>query len=72
MSGEPRFPHRLNRDGTFDSICRVCFATVASVVDEAELAHHEAAHVCSRPDLDKYHSLPRPDHHPEVAGVITQ
>jgi hypothetical protein len=38
MSRESRFPHRLNRDGTFDSICRRCFATVASARDEIELA----------------------------------
>ena len=55
MSRESRFPHRLNPDRTIDSICRVCFATVASVVDEGELARHEAVHVCIRPiDLDKY------------------
>lgn len=54
MSRESNFPHRLNRDGTIDSICRVCFVTVASVRDEAELAHHEAVHVCIRPiDLVK-------------------
>lgn len=54
MSRESRFPHRLNRDATVDSTCKICFATVASVTNEAELANHEAAHVCNRPDLDKF------------------
>jgi len=40
------FPHRHNANGTYDSICTVCFATVATVRHEWELAHHESAHVC--------------------------
>jgi len=42
----PSFPHRHNPDGTHDSICTVCFATVATVQKEWELASHESAHVC--------------------------
>ena len=40
------FPHRHNANGTHDSICTVCFATVATVQYECELARLESAHVC--------------------------
>jgi hypothetical protein len=40
------FPHRHNRNGSWDSIYVVCFATVATAVVEAELSAEEAAHVC--------------------------
>jgi len=46
MNGTSSFAHRINANGTHDSICRGCFATVASVRDEAELAQHEGDHVC--------------------------
>lgn len=46
-TAKPDFPHRLNKDGTHDSICRVCLATVASVGNEDDLAHYEAMHVCN-------------------------
>jgi hypothetical protein len=42
----PHFPHRQKDDGSFDSICTVCFVMVASVIDESELALHEEAHIC--------------------------
>jgi hypothetical protein len=45
--GRPRFPHRQNEDGSCDSICPLCFATIASVRDETELVAHERAHVCN-------------------------
>jgi hypothetical protein len=43
---KPRFPHRHNANGTHDSICVVCLATVATVQYECELARLESAHVC--------------------------
>jgi hypothetical protein len=43
----PRYAHRPNNDGSYDSICTACFATVASVSDEAELMRHEQSHVCN-------------------------
>jgi hypothetical protein len=42
----PVFPHRHNSDGSVDSICGVCFATLASEKEEANLEEAEAAHVC--------------------------
>jgi hypothetical protein len=43
----PRYAHRPNKDGSYDSICAACFATVATVRDECELAQHERTHVCN-------------------------
>jgi len=42
----PNFPHRHNTDGSYDSICTVCYATVASVRKECELAVAESIHRC--------------------------
>jgi len=40
------FPHRMNKNGVIDSICRRCFATIGSSTWEADLERIEAAHVC--------------------------
>jgi hypothetical protein len=40
------FPHRQNRDGTFDSICPACFLTVSNRQNEIELAGDEIKHNC--------------------------
>ena len=40
------FPHRLNRDGSFDSICLKCFATIANTITETELKARENIHTC--------------------------
>ena len=45
------FPHRFNSDGTIDSICSRCFATVATEGKESDLKEAEDAHVCSDADL---------------------
>jgi hypothetical protein len=47
------FPHRLNRDGSFDSICLKCFLTIANTVIETELKarknmHTDPALLCER------------------------
>jgi hypothetical protein len=41
------FPHRRNKDGSFDSICLNCFATVASHMTEEELKEFDKKHVCA-------------------------
>jgi hypothetical protein len=47
MAGKPvRYPHRHNIDGTHDSICIKCFATVSTKQHEAHLAEEEKRHVC--------------------------
>ncbi len=40
------YPHRRNRDGSFDSICLTCFMTVATAKTESELADADAKHIC--------------------------
>jgi hypothetical protein len=41
-----RFPHRRNRDGTFDAICPRCYRTVATLENEDALTETEHNHVC--------------------------
>jgi hypothetical protein len=41
------YPHRRNKDGTFDSICLKCFLTVAHTETEAELLAYDRVHVCN-------------------------
>ncbi len=60
-----RFPHRHNKDGSHDSICISCYATVASVRNEAELAQYEQDHVCNMAFLNySFQSCPAPNDHP--------
>lgn len=40
------FAHRANRDGTVNSICRECRATVATSMWEADLDGAEKLHRC--------------------------
>jgi hypothetical protein len=40
------FPHRMNKDGTIDSICPQCFVTIGCSTWEADLDRMEAAHIC--------------------------
>jgi hypothetical protein len=43
----PFFPHRLNPDGTYDSICLKCFATIARCLTSEELNAYDVAHSCN-------------------------
>jgi hypothetical protein len=43
----PSFPHRLNADGTYHSICTLCRVIVTAAKSEAELARHEQSHECN-------------------------
>jgi len=45
-AGNDAYAHRHNRDGSIDSICKTCFATVAQVQDEVILTRHERTHCC--------------------------
>jgi hypothetical protein len=40
------FPHRLNRDGSYDSICLACLTTVANSREVANLDIADQNHVC--------------------------
>jgi hypothetical protein len=43
------FPHRQNKDGSYDTVCPKCFAIVANVKTEAELVDFKQEHVCNQP-----------------------
>jgi hypothetical protein len=47
------YPHRRNRDGSFDSICLNCFVTVATGKTEAELSEYDNRHVCEYSTLSQ-------------------
>lgn len=53
------FVHRRNRDGSIDSICTQCFATVATCEFEAELLQAERFHACD-PQRLEYFAPKRP------------
>ena len=40
------YPHRRKLDGSFDSICLNCLATIFTSRSETELEEHEKEHVC--------------------------
>ena len=45
------FPHHVNLNGTFDSICPTCYRTVAQELDEKVLRKTERLHRCAVEDL---------------------
>ena len=40
------YTHRRNDDGSYDSICRACFESVARSLPESKVARYEKAHEC--------------------------
>jgi hypothetical protein len=62
MMTDEKFSHRFNADGTVDSICRECFATVATVGSETELLAKEHLHSCNPQIVEWYHRPTRPSH----------
>jgi hypothetical protein len=46
MPAEKKYPHRVNLDGSWDSICPRCYLTIANRKTERELAAFEKTHVC--------------------------
>ena len=46
MNSDAEYTHRLNDDGTFDSICLHCFHTITTANSEPELVFGEAQHSC--------------------------
>jgi hypothetical protein len=41
------FAHRENFDHTIDSICKICFRTIAKSNDPSDLARADQEHCCS-------------------------
>ena len=48
-----QFFHRTNADATIDSICGLCFNTIASAIKEEELHCQEVIHRCSDKKLSE-------------------
>ena len=46
MPPASQYAHRRNYDGTLDSICKLCFLTVARAYREGDLVHLEIRHIC--------------------------
>lgn len=46
LSGDCHFVHRVNRDGTTDSICKYCYVTVCTSTLQTDLAWAEREHMC--------------------------
>lgn len=40
------YAHRRNYDGTLDSVCKLCYLTVARAYRETDLSHLEVRHIC--------------------------
>jgi hypothetical protein len=49
-----QFVHRLNEDGTIDSICRNCFVTVATERSHSVIEREERRHICHPLLLERY------------------
>jgi len=45
-NGAGEFAHRINLDGTIDSICLYCFRTVVTSHDESTLLIYQGRHIC--------------------------
>jgi hypothetical protein len=56
----PAFARRKNKDGTFDSICMKCFATIASSLKEPEVEHWEQRHRCDPVALERFNRAKQP------------
>ena len=54
-----QFAHRPTVNGTFDSICRECFMTVAANKTEDELEVAEDRHRCNQSLVDRFHAIGR-------------
>ena len=56
-----KFPHRENRDGSYDSICPCCYETVGTTKIEDELMAYEIKHICCELPLSV-----KPSRHPHA------
>jgi hypothetical protein len=56
--GRPRANHRRNTDGSYDSICPICFITIATAQRARDLEEPERAHTCDTGALRRYYEQP--------------
>lgn len=55
------FPHRRNKDGTFDSVCLSCSTIVGYHKTQAELDELDKKHKCRPSVIPRYHAPNLPD-----------
>lgn len=56
---DDHFVHRVNRDGSTDSICKDCFATICTSLWETDLAQAERDHVCNPDVVARFKNIAR-------------
>ena len=56
----PDFPHRIAPDGSYEAICILCLATVATAKDMHELKARHNDHVCQSVEWAKNYLPNRP------------
>jgi hypothetical protein len=61
------FAHRLNHDGTTDSICKNCYLTIATASWEADLDSAERGHKCDPTRLEYLKKAVARSHDREVS-----
>jgi hypothetical protein len=66
LAAHYQFAHKFNRDGSVDSICPVCFETIATEGNEADLIAPEEIHRCPGIRAKALHPE-RPEH---LRGVV--
>jgi hypothetical protein len=54
------FAHRLNSDRSYDSVCRACFSTIGSAMEESALVYFECIHLCDPIRLHQVKQIQRP------------
>jgi hypothetical protein len=59
-ASQSEFIHRMNRNGTIDSICPRCYETLTTSTWEAELEAVEAEHQCEHARLLLFETTHRP------------
>ena len=57
MREESDFIRRINLDGSYTSICRICFLTAAAAKSTRDLEAEEARHICHRSIRDETESM---------------
>lgn len=65
-----KFAHRVNENGTLDSICRHCFITIGNSTWEADLERLETAHVCDPGWLMHFDLMERELAHREPVKIV--
>jgi hypothetical protein len=67
-----KFAHRSNLDGTVDSICPRCFATLVTSKSVADLAINEQHHVCDPFLLARYESFKKQPRSETVSEQVSR